>query len=112
MKIGAARVEQDFDDIRTLYRVLGLTTAEQGLDIATRYYGSAGMGRMLRPNSRYLLAEIVDDLRRDPRPPLSRGPLPPAGQPVLWFRCGRCGRRLWSLRSVKRGFGPACAARD
>lgn len=64
MKIQAARVEQDFDDIRTLYGVLGLTTVEEGLEVASRYYGQVGMDRLLRPGSRYLLDEVVQDLRR------------------------------------------------
>jgi len=65
MKIQAARVEQDFDDIRTLYDVLGLTTVEEGIEVATRYYGRVGMAHLLRPGSRYLLDEVVQDLRRD-----------------------------------------------
>ena len=60
MKVMSARVEQDTDDIVTLYRILGLTTVDEGLDIASRYYGSVGMQRMLRPHSSYLLAAVVE----------------------------------------------------
>lgn len=108
MKVQAARVEQDFDDIRTLYRVLGLTTAEQGMEIAERYYGGAGMAHLLRPGSRYLLGEVAEDLRRSPE---QAPPGAPLEQPALSTRCGRCGRPLRSLASMKRGFGPGCARR-
>ena len=36
MKVRAARVELDADDIHTLYGILGLTTVEEGLSIAER----------------------------------------------------------------------------
>lgn len=62
MKIVAARAEQDFDDIRALYGVLGLTTVDEGLDIASRLYGRVGMGRLLTPKSQYLLDEVVASL--------------------------------------------------
>ena len=39
MKVRAARVELDADDIHTLYVILGFTTVEEGLSVAERYYG-------------------------------------------------------------------------
>ena len=46
------------DDIRTLYRLCGFTTVEQGLQVVTRAFPSS---RIL-PKTEYLLGEIVDDL--------------------------------------------------
>lgn len=64
MKVMAARVEQDVDDLRALYVHLGLETVDQGLEIAERYYGSAGMQRVLQPRSAYVLAAVVEGLPR------------------------------------------------
>ena len=63
MKVMSARVEQDTDDILILYRILGLRTVEEGLDIASRHYGAVGMQSMLRPHSSYLLETVVELLR-------------------------------------------------
>lgn len=109
MKIQAARVEQDVDDIRTLYSVLGLATVEEGVEVATRYYGRAGMDRLLRPGSRHLLGEVVEDLQRPPEPQPAAGP---PDVPALATACGRCGRPLRSSRSRRRGLGPGCASRS
>ena len=54
MKIRAARVELDVDDIRTLYKILGFTTVDEGLTVAERFYGAAGMLATLHPRSRYV----------------------------------------------------------
>jgi uncharacterized nucleotidyltransferase DUF6036 len=54
MKLLASRVDQDADDIVTLYEILGFTTAEQGLDLVERYYPS----RRLEPRTQFLLEEL------------------------------------------------------
>ena len=58
MKLMSARPGADMDDIRTLYRLCGFTTVEQGLQVVTRAFPSS---RIL-PKTEYLLGEIVDDL--------------------------------------------------
>ncbi|MDT5027581.1 MAG: hypothetical protein QOE61_4007 [Micromonosporaceae bacterium] len=61
MKPFAARVENDADDIAFLYRQLGLTTVEQGLDLVEEVYH----GQRLQPKVQFLLTEIVDSLNDD-----------------------------------------------
>ena len=61
MKLFAARVENDADDIAFLYRQLGLTTVEQGLDLVEEVYH----GQRLQPKVQFLLTEIVDSLNDD-----------------------------------------------
>lgn len=61
MKLFAARVENDADDIAFLYRQLGLTTVEQGLDLVEEVYH----GQRLHPKVQFLLTEIVDSLNVD-----------------------------------------------
>jgi hypothetical protein len=61
MKLFAARVENDTDDIAFLYRQLGLTTVEEGLDLVESVY----RGQQLHPKVQFLLAEIVDALSSD-----------------------------------------------
>lgn len=58
MKLFASRVEADADDIAFLYRQVGFTTVEQGLDLVEAVY----RGRPVDPKVQYLLAEIVDSL--------------------------------------------------
>lgn len=54
MKLLAARVEQDTDDIRTLYGLCGLRTATQGLELLERFYP----GRPRKPRTKLLLEEL------------------------------------------------------
>jgi hypothetical protein len=54
MKLMASRVERDQDDIRELYRLCGLTTAEQGLDLLASYYPE----HLILPRVQYLLQEM------------------------------------------------------
>ena len=54
MKLLAARVDQDTDDIRTLYGILGFTTADQGLDLVERFYPS----RRFEARTQFLLEEL------------------------------------------------------
>jgi hypothetical protein len=56
MKLFAARVEIDADDIILLYRQLGFTTAEEGLGLVEKAYP----GRPIPAKVRFLLEEIVD----------------------------------------------------
>lgn len=59
MKLMSARPGADIDDIRTLYRICGFTTVEEGLDVVTRAFPNS---RML-PKTEYLLGEIVEDMK-------------------------------------------------
>jgi hypothetical protein len=58
MKLFSARVENDADDIMFLYRQLGFTTVEEGLDLVESVY----QGRPIEPKVQFLLAEIVEAL--------------------------------------------------
>jgi hypothetical protein len=62
MKLRAARVDIDADDIRLLYRLCGFTTVEEGLDLLERSYPSG----TIPPKTQYLLAEIVETLDSSP----------------------------------------------
>lgn len=65
MKLRAARVDVDVDDIRLLYRLCGFTTVEEGLDLLQRSYPST----VIQPKTQYLLAEIVESLDSDSSDP-------------------------------------------
>lgn len=56
MKLFSARVENDADDIMFLYRQLGFTTVEEGLDLVESVY----QGRAVEPKVQFLLGEIVE----------------------------------------------------
>lgn len=56
MKLFAARAEIDADDILLLYRQLGLTTVDEGLDLVEQAYP----GRPIPAKVRFLLTEILD----------------------------------------------------
>jgi len=58
MKLMSARPGADVEDIRTLYRLCGFTTVEEGLDVLTRAFPHT----LVLPKTEYLLGEIVDDL--------------------------------------------------
>ena len=58
MKLLSARPGADVEDIRTLYKICGFTTVEEGLQVVTRAFPAS---RIL-PKTEYLLGEIVDDL--------------------------------------------------
>jgi hypothetical protein len=55
MKLFASRVETDADDIAFLYREVGFTTVEEGLDHVARAYP----GRPIPAKVQFLLEEIV-----------------------------------------------------
>lgn len=59
MKAKSAREGVDTDDIRTLAQHLGLTTADEAIELVERYYNPYH----LRPATRYLLEEL---LQQDP----------------------------------------------
>jgi hypothetical protein len=54
MKLLASRVDQDTDDIKALYKELGFTTADEGLDLVESYYPS----NRLEPRTQFLLEEL------------------------------------------------------
>jgi hypothetical protein len=58
MKLLAARAGADVDDIRTLYRLSGFTTVEEGLQLVEDAYPE----RTISPKTQYLIGEIVDSL--------------------------------------------------
>jgi hypothetical protein len=57
MKLMASRVERDQDDIRELYKLCELTTAEQGLDLLVSYYPS----HQILPRVQFLLQEMFSE---------------------------------------------------
>ena len=59
MKLFAARAEIDADDIILLYRQLGFTTVEEGLDLVELAYP----GRPIPAKVTFLLTEIVDSMQ-------------------------------------------------
>jgi len=61
MKLLASRVDQDTEDIQSLYRICGFTTADQGLDLMERYYPN----RPLPPKTQFLLEELFGHLIED-----------------------------------------------
>lgn len=54
MKAMAARVETDGADLRVLIATLGLTSAEDALDLVLRYYGAERLG----PKTQLLIEEL------------------------------------------------------
>ena len=64
MKLMASRTERDTDDIKTLYEICGLTTAEEGLAVLESFYPQD----LILPRVQFLLQEMF------PGPPrLDRG---------------------------------------
>jgi len=69
MKCIAMRVDQsessrDRDDIKALVRHLGVTHADQVLDIVIRYYPK----NLIRPKTQFGIEEIMDQLANEERP--------------------------------------------
>jgi hypothetical protein len=64
MKLLAARVERDRDDIRELYRLCGFRTAAEGIALLRATYPE----REIPPRSRFMLEEMFPtrELRQDP----------------------------------------------
>jgi len=60
MKLLAARVERDTEDIRILYRMCGLETAEDGMDLVEQAYPEA----TISPRTQYLLQELFPARRK------------------------------------------------
>lgn len=54
MKLLAARVDRDQDDIRALYQLCGFTTAEEGLHLLEATYPS----HVIAPRAQFLLQEM------------------------------------------------------
>jgi hypothetical protein len=54
MKLLAARVDRDQDDIRVLYGLCGFTTAEEGLQLLEKTYPS----HVIAPRTQFLLEEM------------------------------------------------------
>jgi len=61
MKLFSSRVESDTDDIKFLYRLVGFSTVEEGLNLVEQAYPS----RSIQPKVQYLLEEIVASMRSE-----------------------------------------------
>ena len=74
MKLLAARVERDQDDIRLLYELCGFTTAEEGIDLVA----SAHPEGLIPPRARFLLEELFPrrEMGRNKDRGLDRGAAP------------------------------------
>ena len=59
MKLFAARAEIDADDIILLYRNLGFTTVDEGLDLVEQAFP----GQPIPAKVKFLLTEIVDSMQ-------------------------------------------------
>jgi hypothetical protein len=57
MKLLAARVERDQDDIRTLYQLCGFTSASEGIDLVESAYPEY----MIPPRTRFMLQEMYPE---------------------------------------------------
>lgn len=62
MKLLAARVDQDVEDIKILYELCSFTTAEEGIDLVEALYP----GRPIEPKTQFLLEELYGPLRNRP----------------------------------------------
>jgi len=62
MKLFSSRVEADFDDVMFLYRLLGFTTVDEGLNLVSNAYAD----RPIHPKVQYLVAEVVQALAAQP----------------------------------------------
>jgi hypothetical protein len=60
MKVSAARVDRDADDLRLLAGICGITTAEGVLDVAERYLA----GCPIPPKVQFLVEELFPDTDR------------------------------------------------
>lgn len=56
MKLHASRDERDLDDAATLFNTLGYTTAQDGIDLLTRWYP---VGQLL-PRHRYIAQDVAE----------------------------------------------------
>jgi hypothetical protein len=63
MKLLAARVDQDTDDIVHLYRLCGFTTAGEGMDLVEAFYPD----RRIEPRTQFLLEELFGASPSPPR---------------------------------------------
>lgn len=60
MKLLAARVDQDTEDIKLLYALCSFTTADEGMDLVEAVYP----GRPIEPKTQFLLEELYGPARR------------------------------------------------
>ncbi len=57
MKLMASRTERDLDDMKTLYEICGLTTAEEGLEVLESFYPQ----NLILPRVQFLLQEMFPE---------------------------------------------------
>lgn len=62
MKLLSSRADRDLEDIRTLYRYCGFTTADEGLDLLSETYPAA----QILPKTQFFLQEMFPDNDRRP----------------------------------------------
>ncbi len=63
MKLMASRAERDGDDIKTLYKICGFTTAEQGLKVLEAFYPPD----LILPRVQFLLQEMFPEPPQIPK---------------------------------------------
>ncbi len=57
MKLLASRTDRDIDDIKTLYKPYGLSTAEEGIKLLESYYPA----RIIRARVQFIIQELFPD---------------------------------------------------
>lgn len=62
MKLLAARVDQDAEDVKLLYELCSFTTADEGMDLVEALYP----GRPIEPKTQFLLEELYGPARKRP----------------------------------------------
>jgi hypothetical protein len=57
MKLLASRTDRDIDDIKILYQLCGLSTAEEGIKVLESYYPA----RIIPARAQFILQELFPD---------------------------------------------------
>lgn len=65
MKLMASRTERDTDDIKTLYELCGISTADEGLAVLESFYPQ----ERILPRVQFLLREMFPEVPHPPRDP-------------------------------------------
>jgi hypothetical protein len=69
MRVGGVEESTDIDDIRQLAGEIGLTTANEALDLIAAFYPD----NLIEPKTRFGLEEIFEKLAKRDRPPTATG---------------------------------------
>lgn len=57
MKLLASRTDRDIDDIKILYKLCGLSTAEEGIEVLESYYPA----RIIPARVQFIVQELFPD---------------------------------------------------